>query len=446
MKMHLTHRRAHLPLDPSDARIVAIEDYRKSCLRALLRQAKASEWPKDCVQFLERQVHVHASALRKIVRLRQSGQGCEADRKSRVVLRSFSCRLCGLLDQFVLHKGAAEPLERLEWEKLESLIKTSPLTGADPDPCRIFYTTKANGEPRIITSPGLKTRAAQRSLAVVLLANGIGNPFEYNCKGKGGIAALNKIRNAIIEDELCWFVVFDLANYFTSVKPQHLNGFSIPKEVKRSVVFHNQHATLTQMHKPLTSLSIGGKCHPARRGIPQGAVTSGILASALLGRELRHLSEDLGIVTYVDDGVIGARSQPEAEEAARALEKRFAKLNGGPIHFKYVMVRDASKGFAFLGYWVQRIETDSGIRVRFTPSHQSKVRFQRELHKRLQKKGPDLTWDEGLDLMRDYRRHWVAQKALWMPSESEWRDFEDETMIWVDDFFNGCTQKFPLPS
>lgn len=352
----------------SDLRLIdSIEEYRLDCRRALLRQSNASGWERGRISFLGRQIDDHARGLRKIVRLSAEGRLLEANRKTALTLQAFGCRLCGILDQIVSRKGAAEPLPKMSWNRFEKLVQASPLAGQPPDPCTVMFQKKANGKKRVITSPGLKTRAAQRPLAIVLEANGISNPFEHNGEGKGVTAALTSIKRAIIDDGLRWFVIFDLANYFTSVKPDHLRWAPIPTEIMQNVVYFNQHATLIQGHKPHRRMLIGRKCHPARLGIPQGAVISGILTSALLGRELRNLSEDLGIVTYVDDGVIGARSQPEAEKAARALEKQFANLKGGPIHFKYIEVRDACQGFPFLGYWVQRLEVDGQVRVRFTP-------------------------------------------------------------------------------
>lgn len=418
-----------------------IEEYRRACLAALNDLATAAEWQSDRVSFLQKQINGQARSLRKIARYRVLGEFGAANRATARNLSSFACRLCGTLLQITEGKGAAEPFEPMRWRKFEALVQDSPLAGNAPDLCRIFFIKKANRKTRIITSPGPKTRAALRSVAIVLQANGISNPFEHNCKGKGPNAALESIKRAMIEEGCRWFVVFDIAKFFTSVKPDHLRWAHLPKEVLKNVVYFNQHATLIQRHKSHTSLSIGGKCHPARRGIPQGAVTSGILASALLGRELRRLSEELGTVTYVDDGVIGARSQPEAEYAAKALEKQFANLNGGPIHFKHIEVQDARQGFTFLGYWIWLVEQGEEVRVRFTPSHQSKMKFRRELHRRLKKLGGDLTWDEAMLVLEPYRRSWIAQKPLWQPSEQELINFEIETECWVDDSFNGSTKK-----
>ncbi|WP_369026388.1 reverse transcriptase domain-containing protein [Qipengyuania sp. RANM35] len=333
----------------------------------------------------------------------------------------------------------------IAWPDFERMIKLNPLSGERPDACKVHAIRKSNGKKRVITSPGQRTRAAQKTLAMLLQARRIVSPYEFNLESKGANAAMLEIERLIIEEGRSWFVVFDFADFFSSVRPKHLEGFRLPKEVLKSVVYFNREATLTRSVNNITKLTLGGKCDPARRGMPQGAMSSGILANALLGRELRQLSGDLGIVTYVDDGVIGVRTQPEAKEVARALEKRFVNLNGGPIHFKHINIRDAREGFAYLGYWVRIVFRDGEPQVRFTPSHQSKNNFRRELFRRLLMKGPGLSWDEALEELVSYRQNWVAQKPLWRPSKHKRVEFEIETEIWVDDFFNGFTEKLPKP-
>lgn len=422
-----------------------ISKYDLSCRRALAVQARASGWSSGQVSFLQRQISSHMKDLRLLARRSPTGIESNAARKQERILRSFAARLCGTLYLMEDRRSAVPPCPMI-FEDFESFVRTSPLVGNKPDPCRMFSLSKQNGEKRAITAPGPKTVAAQKTLVMALQVQGTANHYEFNCQGRGCTAALIEIKRLMIDEGLRWFVVFDLAEFFTSVKPEHLEGFKLPEEVLKNVVYFNRYATLVQHNNGKTKWIFGGQCNPARRGIPQGAPASGILASALLGRELRHLNGELGIVTYVDDGVIGARTQPEANKVAHALEKRFAKLSGGPIHFKHISVCDAVRGFAFLGYWVRSIEDEGEIGVRFTPSYQAKNKFKHKLLRRLRKKGPQLTWDDAMNELSEYRRNWMVQKPLWKPFELELVAFELETESWVDDYFNGFTKKLPPAS
>lgn len=421
-----------------------IEAYGRACEHALAQQAKASGLTSDQTSFLERQISKHIRDLVKISQLSAAGNEKGVVRLQSRTLRSFSSRLCGTLHELTAKRLPAEPLSSLSWEDFERMVQTNPLASGQPDTCSVFKLKKANGKRRVVTSPGLQTRGAQKALGEMINARGLVSSYDFNCKGRGPKAALLEIARLMEEDQRRFFVVFDLADYFSSVKPKHLQGFKLPKEVLQSVVFYNRRATLKRSVNNTTRLTFGGKCDPARRGMPQGATCSGKLANALLGRELRELSGDLGIVTYVDDGVIGVRTQPEARDVAQALEWRFTNLSGGPIHFKHIDVNDARAGFAFLGYWVRLAETATEPVIRFTPSHQAKRKFRRKLLRRLGHLGPSASWDEALLLLEGYRKNWLAQKPLWQPSDDDLRDFEIETETWVDDFFNGYTEKLPI--
>src|SRR5439155_11377233 len=106
-----------------------------------------------------------------------------------------------------------------------------------------------------------------------------------------------------------------------------------------------------------------GESHPTDRGVPQGGVISPLLANVALG-ELDRLWEDhcsqLGqLVRYADDFVILCRTEGEACEALRRVERVLARL-GLELHPNktgVVDVRDGQRGVDFLGLHHRKVSS-----------------------------------------------------------------------------------------
>ena len=403
---------------------------------------KANSWNPPLIQWIEQQITSHESKCRKLRRLHMAGDKRKAIHLEAKILRSFSARLCGELYEYGRRKASLSAAEPIEWDEFERRVNQSPLRGRSFEPALVHFTQKTNGTCRQIVSPGKRMRAAQRVLARVMDTQDGLNPHEHNCTGRGRNAAVNEIVRFILEEGIEAVVVFDLANFFPSVKPTHLEWLNIPNEVKSNVVFFTNHVPLISFANKQGPLN---KTKPARHGLPQGAIASGRIASALLGRGLLHLGGEKGIVTYVDDGVIGARTLAEAQKIAHALQERMANLQGGPIGFKRLEAYDVKQGFEFLGYWIAIRETNSELKVRLSPSHSAKRKFRRNLFRRLRKLSPASDFECALAEMEEYLKLWLPQFSLWQPSVEEIESLKDEAASWVDDFFNGCLAKYPIP-
>ncbi len=427
--------------DPLDAELANLDSTAQTI-------AASSLWPPQKLSEVQGHITGFFKTCRKLRRTYEAGQIEKAARLERRLLRSYPARLCGELHQHRYgkvagKKPAGKKTTPLSLDDLQKRIDANPLAGRYADPAIVHIVTKANGKSRVIVSPGPRTRAGQWVLAIVLDARGIGNPFEYNCAGRGRDAAVRAITKLALEHGCRTFVVFDLANYFSSVKPTHLKRLNWPKEVKDHLVFFTRKCVLFTRgpSNTTTNGSILSKVRSARQGLPQGAVVSGQIASTLLGQELHHIGGGMGKVTYVDDGVIGAGSPAEAEQIAKALRQRLTKLRGGPIGFTKLQISDIREGFEFLGYWIRLREGEEGVHVKITPSHSAKQKFRRRLFARLKRGGKALDLDERLVIMEQYRLRWLRAFRLWAPDDAALQDFFDETFIWVDDFGNGYLKK-----
>lgn len=409
------------------------ERYISRCRSAAARLAVVSGWSPNRKRVLSKLISRHAKDLRT---LRKTASVCEGlnsklVRKRNRVLQSFSARACGALYSAAQLQRKGGKVLPLRWEEFERNLAQCPTRTGRCDSTIIHPVKKASGGTRIIVNPGPRTRSAHYTIRQVHEALGWRSPYDYNSLGKGRRKALLAIRE-MIETGTSWLVRFDIENFFPSVKPQHLQKqLRLPAKVNSTLFMQSASPVLYK----------GMKAKSARHGLPQGAPASDKIASAFLGRELREICGTLAKVTYVDDGVIGAQGHSEAEQVAKALHTRLAELSGGPIGLKHIQICNAQKGLEFLGYWIKTAETDDGTMVSFWPSHSSKMKFQRELFKRMRTAGPNLVWEDAIILLESYRTAWKKAFDLWTPSEAAWEDFVACTECWVADYLSGTTKK-----
>lgn len=412
----------------------AFSPYFGKCRSSLDRLAQNSQWTSAEHKQGTLLIARHLRDLKKLLRTssHEDQQKNQADRQTVRILKSFAGRFCGELFRVSKFPAKHSEYSSISWSDFERLVRKSPLVTGKAD-CVIYYRTrKASGGQRVIANLGKRVRAAQYHMQQVLTARHYLNNQDFNSPGLGREKALLSIQ-ALIENDVEYFVVFDIENYFPSVKPKHLKQLRLPRNAVETVLFLSE-----------VSLVIckGMKAKSARQGLPQGAPASAQIASALLGQEIRQLGGNLASVTYVDDGVIGASSLVEAQAVAKALTKRLADLPGGPIGLKFIKVCHATKGFEFLGYWIKALKKQEGVKAVFWPNHSSREKFKRNLFHRLKKKdGSALSADKCIEVMRAYREKWVQSFPLWAPSSEGFMEFVIQTECWVYDYLNGATKK-----
>jgi len=299
---------------------------------------------------------------------------------------------------------------------------------------------KANGAKRIIMSPGPKVRCAQHHVGRVLGCWGINSPFEHNGKGLGQARAIKEIVRLIEDNGVRSFVHFDISNFFSSVKPNHMKGrFHLPRTVINNTVFFNRSVILFHHSMDVAETKAARQC------LPTGARLSGFIASMLLGQELRKLSGAMGIVTFVDDGLIGACDPAGAKTLAQTLNQRLQKLYGGPLSFKYLNIVNVEEGFSFLGFWIRLITVDGAEKVLVKPSHESHVKLKRNLFRQLKALGQSATYDEQLARADEYLANWLRAKRPWIPTDLEIMDHQHRILEYVTDFRDGFANKHQLP-
>lgn len=406
---------------------------------ALRRLSRASGWPEKAYRWHCQLLRNYAKNRYKL-RLRvQAGQLHEAYRLQDHILNSLAAAVSVTIDN-VVPRGKSKPIEPLSPADLEKKARAIRPTRRILGLAVALKKPKADGSYRIVLSPDWKVRRAQDLVAEVLECWSLTSSFDFNTIGRGHSAAVQEVKRQIIEDGARHFVQFDCKNHFSSVKPPHLKGMPIPRQVLMHTAFYNRSVIL--LHPSLDEVEV----KTARLGLPAGARLSGTLAATLLGREIRNLCGAMGKpVMFVDDVIIGGCDPAGAKDLAEALEDWFSQLPGGPLDLKLIRVTDVCDGFDFLGYWIRLVpDHELGQKIVLKPSHVAKSKFKRRLFKRLDKVGKGASHEALLFNAAKYQENWRAAFVLWEPTNDELTNLTEEVHCWVFDWLNGDTKKFPI--
>lgn len=402
------------------------------CDKALRRVSMISLWDEAEIATARRICRAHVKQLKKYRGLIQRDRRQAAKNLQEHILRGFNGKFAATLRVHSRLKNTFKSIKPISFVELQSKAITICPYSKPRGTAQLKLEAKADGSFRPTLSLGAPSRASQQLVLDVLSAGGMHNHFEFNTKGKGRDAALRQLSLFAIEHDIRNFVIFDVASWFPSLGPKHLQWLKVPKLVLEHAVFIGAHVRI--LHDEHVR-----EVEAARRGLTMGAMLSGKIASAFLGRELSALFGDEGTFTFVDDGVVCACSRADAKTIAETLKSRFGEHPGGPLNFKVLEVSDIEKGFSFLGTWVQ-LNEDS---VQLRPSHAARAKFKYRLFQKLDAdEASILGFDAAVERgMKHLHR--------WMSSCSEWRLNREYEETWlytlIDDYFAGLKRKPGMP-
>jgi CRISP-associated protein Cas1 len=220
-------------------------------------------------------------------------------------------------------------------------LQPSALTG--------FLQPKDDGGVRPLAVPTVRDRVAQRAVAEVL-APAIDTLLEDSSyayrKGFSRAGAARAVERAYAEgyrfvldadieaffDNVPWQRLFDKLAALFPLDPSLLA--LLAGWVKAPVVFDGRTIDRTRL----------------RRGLPQGAAVSPLLANLYLDELDEELTrEGFRLVRYADDFVVLARDVAEARKAQQAVQEALAGL-GLALNPEDTALRSMDMGFTYLGY------------------------------------------------------------------------------------------------
>lgn len=212
-----------------------------------------------------------------------------------------------------------------------------------PAPLRRFTVRKPDGRQRVLSAFCLRDKLLQRAVLQVLGPRIEPNLHAYSFAYRPGLnvdLALRQVRQHIAAG-LDWLVDADIRRFFDRIPHRPLL-----KAVKTHVPERDLRRLLEQW---LDAGSPADSLFGARRGIPQGAITSPLLCNLYLDPFDRALDRhNVPAVRYADDFLLFTSSKDTADRALALAESEIASLDL-ELHPDKTRVVRASPAVMFLG-------------------------------------------------------------------------------------------------
>lgn len=240
---------------------------------------------------------------------------------------------------FELKRNAAPGIDEVSWqqygkkleERLQALHERVHRGNYRAKPARRVYIPKADGSERPLSILCLEDKIVQQ--AVVHVLNAIYEAdfmgFSYGFRpGRGQHEALDALHVALCRKKVNWVLDADIRKFFDSMD----HDWTI-----RFLQHRIADPRLLRLIRKWLKVGVweDGRRVEQRRGAPQGAVVSPILANVYLHYAYdlwvhqwrrRHARGDVAVIRYADDTVLGFQHRWDAEAFRRALEERLRRF------------------------------------------------------------------------------------------------------------------------
>jgi RNA-directed DNA polymerase len=291
---------------------------------------------------------------------------------------------------------------------------------------------KGNGKTRLLGIPTVTDRWLQQAVSQVLISKFELSFEDHNYGFRPEKNTQQAVRQALeyINDGYQDIVDIDLKGFFDEVDHMVLLQL-IYKKVKCPT-------SLRLIRKWLRApISINGRLHKRRKGMPQGSPISPILSNILLDELDKYLAKrELRYVRYADDFSIYAGSKAEARKIGNAIYKFLRDKLRLPINREKSGIR-RPVNFELLGHGFVPVYT-KGSRGQYQPVVRKSAweSFKRKL-KELTRKTRPMSINERLQKLAEVWKGWVNNFRLTnihakLKALDEWLRNRLRYCIWAD--------------
>ncbi len=310
-------------------------------------------WEQICIEVKRSQRHIECLRSQALRALEQGDMGKALQRQD-LILKSRGGMLWAAFraDRKLREKDRRRPRDA-------ALIRSVAERMSPFEPCtekvRISFKRKRSGRCRPLCSYELENRARQ------YLAKFAFEPFSAQGDNQFGSVdrAIEHVSSAL-SSGYKWAVQVDLKDCFASLDVERLAELiPMPRRVISHVFAEPPRGARVLGRTPGNSITFLGQMW-TRLGLPQGSAAASLVANHLIALALKEMPA-LGVsVFYMDDGLFLTKTKKEAEQIKDALYRVFS-VDGpvGHIAFKHCMIRRASDGFDFLGYYIKRVKGEA---------------------------------------------------------------------------------------
>ena len=346
------------------------------------------------------------------------------DHHTNQILDSFGAAVCAVVRSIKLKPEETPPTFAQIKARARALDGFRPV----PEAVITWLEPKISGGVRQLVAFGWRRRALQCLCGDILSALYPPYPFDFSTKGKGGHKAAHiHLGKLIDEGEFEYVVTSDIKDCYGSAKKKKVGELltALPTKVVNNVILIQDDVTVvvkpdkgtwTGVLLPNTypATTIHATDEAARRGLPQGSSTSGIIMNrAVLGPLLSSLSFAHRIVLIGDDLAVPVKDRSEGEAVLNALKSLYAASPVGLLTIGRHSVDKISDGYDFCGYRTVRKPQKWGGHLHRRPSLRAYEKSQSKAAEKFREAGGGLPGWKKVFL---YVKPWMRSFSLWKPN------------------------------
>ena len=395
-----------------------------SAFHSIMGSAAKLQLAPEAINVLSGYAEGFQMRLNQVAQAGAAGNHGAVGHRTNQIFNSFGAAVCAVVRIIKLKPEETPPTFTEIKARARELSAYQPI----PESVITWLEPKISGGVRQLVAFGWRRRALQLMCADILSALYPPHPFDFSTKGKGGSKAAHlHLGNLIDQGGYEYIVTCDIKNCYGSAITKKVGELltALPTEVVNNVILIQDDVpivvkpdkgTWTGVLLPnmYPATTVHATDEAARRGLPQGSSTSGIIMNrAVLGPLLSSLSFAHRIVLIGDDLAVPVKDRSEGEAVLNALKSLYAASPVGLLTIGRHSVDKISDGYDFCGYRTVRKPQKWGGHLHRRPSLRAYEKSQSKAAEKFREAGGGLAGWKKVFL---YVKPWMRSFSLWKPN------------------------------